>query len=258
MEASLEIGETLITPWPDRPWYFYVAEGFRKDLLFVLQELSRLGGGREWFVVGGGLSLLMHGRLAHQVMWDVDLIFRDRISLYQFLGVRKDDRLRVVDLDEKFGEASEVFSFHTAWSFDRRWINVDYLYRKIWFSFHRATIAEKGEYKEDIKLGESSFHLCLPVVYPWDIFVEKLMSPRFAEDFRLRNDMSYDIRHVLILYQQERENPVFWNYIQKRAGDHGLLGGLKDRLLSLLEKKEELGYGHVRVLPETLRRIQSW
>jgi len=254
----VSISETLITPWPDRPWYYYVAERYRYNLLSVLQELSRLGQRKNWFVLGGGLSLLIHGRLAHQVMWDVDLIFRDRIAFYQFMGVKKDENLRIVDLDEKFGETSEVFSFHTAWGFDCHWINVDYLYRDLWFSFHYDTIVKKGEHMEEVKFGGSTFQLCLPVAYPWDIFVEKVMSPRFAEDFELRNDLSYDIRHVLILYQQERGNPAFWEYLRRRAEDYGLLKELKSRLLSLLEKRGELGYEHIRILPEVWDRIQSW
>ena len=227
-------------------------------MLLVLEELSRLRRLQDSFVLVGGLSLLMWGRLNHHVLWDVDLLFRDKFSIFKFLALAKDPKFDVVSMDEEFSDSETIVSFHTAWGLGARWINVDYLTRAKWYYFHKDTIDQRGDFEEEIELEGRKIHIKLPVVYPWDMFIEKSLSPRLESDLSSSNDLSYDLRHVFILFEQEKGNPEFWNYIRKKAEEFSHLPELKERLLFIFRQREGIGYGHIGVEDSIIRLITNW
>lgn len=240
------------------PWYSYIQTKYRLPMLLVLEELSRLQRLQDSFVLVGGLSLLMWGRLHHQVLWDIDLLFRDKFSIFRFLSLAKDPKFDIVSMDEDFSDSETIASFHTAWGFDARWINVDYLTRSKWYYFHKATIEERGDFEDEIELEGRKIDIKLPVAYPWDMFIEKSLSPRLENDLSSANDLSYDLRHVFILFDQERENPEFWNYVRKKAEEFSRLPELKERLLFIFHQRESIGYGHIVVEDPIIRLIKNW
>jgi hypothetical protein len=227
-------------------------------MLLVLEELSALRRLQDSFVLVGGLSLLMWGRLHHQVLWDVDLLFRDKFSIFKFLALPKDPKFDVVSMDEDFSDSETIVSFHTAWGFGARWINVDYLTRAKWYYFHKDTIDQRGDFEEKIELEGREIYIELPVAYPWDMFIEKSLSPRLENDLSSSNDLSYDLRHVFILFDQEKENPEFWNYIRKKAEEFSQLPELRERLLFIFRRRERIGYGHVGIEDSIIRLITNW
>ncbi|MDH7499489.1 MAG: hypothetical protein QHH30_03800 [candidate division NC10 bacterium] len=242
----------------DIPWYSYIQGRYRLPMLLVLEEISRLRKLQDTFVVAGGLSLLMWGRLKHQVLWDVDLLFRDKFSIFKFLSLAKDPKLDIVSLDAGFSDSETIISFHTSWGFQARWINVDYLTRSKWYYFHKETIDQRGDFEEEIELEGRKIHIKLPVAYPWDMFIEKSLSPRLEQDLSTSNDLSYDLRHVFILFEQERENPEFWSYLRQKAERFSLLSELKERLLLIFRERERVGYGQVQIEDSLIRLISKW
>jgi len=227
-------------------------------MLLVLEELSRLRELQDNFVLVGGLSLLIWGRLRHHVLWDVDLLFRDKFSIFKFLALGKDPKFDVVSMDEDFSESETIVSFHTSWGFQARWVNVDYLSRSKWYYFHRDTIDRSGDFEEEIELEGRKIHIRLPVAYPWDLFIEKSLSPRLEQDLFSSNDLSYDLRHVFVLFEQEKENAEFWSYIRNKAQRFYRLSELKERLLLIFEHRERIGYGDVQVDDCIVRSIAEW
>jgi len=240
------------------PWYCYIQARYRLPMLLILEELSRLRELQDNFVLVGGLSLLMWGRLKHQVLWDVDLLFRDKFSIFKFLALAKDPKFDVVSMDEDFSDSETIVSFHTSWGFQARWVNVDYLTRSKWYYFHKDTIDQRGDFEEEVELEGRKIHIKLPVAYPWDLFIEKSLSPRLEQDLSTSNDLSYDLRHVFILFEQERENPEFWSYIRKKTERFDRLSELKERLLSIFQQRERIGYGHVEIEDSIARLISDW
>lgn len=239
-------------------WYSYIHEKHRLNMLLILEELSRLRTIQDSFAVVGGLSLLLWGRLQHRVLWDIDLLFKDKFSILKFLALPKDPRFDVVSLEDEFADSETVVSFHTAWGRGSRWINVDYLSRANWYYFHRTTIDHLGDFEEKVEMEGREMRIQLPVAYPWDMFIEKSLSPRLENDLSSANDLSYDLRHVFILFEQEKENPRFWRYIRRKAEEFSRLLELKERLLWIFGQRERLGYGHVGVADSVIRQIEGW
>jgi len=239
-------------------WYDYIPSGYRLPMLLVLQELSRLRTIQDSFILVGGLSLLMQERLHHQVMWDVDLLFRDKFSILKFLALPKDPSFDIVSIDGGFADSATIVSYHTSWGFGARWINVDYFTRSKWYYFHKVTIDKRGDFEERIELEGKGINIKLPVAYPWDMFIEKALSPRLENDLAVSNDLSYDLRHVFILLEQEKENREFWDYVQKKARRFGQIRELRDRLLMILDRRQQVGYGHIRVPDSLPKTIEGW
>ncbi len=247
-----------MSPSADQHWYSYVNEKYRLSMLLILEELSRLRAIQDSFILVGGLSLLLWGRLQHRVLWDIDLLFLDKFSILKFLALPKDPQLDVVSLDDEFAESETIVSFHTAWSFNARWVNLDYLSRANWYYFHKSTIDRQGDFEEMVEWEGREIHIKLPVAYPWDMFIEKSLSPRLENDLSSINDLSYDLRHVFILFEQEKENPQFWQYIRRKAEEFSRLLELKQRLLWIFSQRERLGYGHIAVADSVIRQIGRW
>lgn len=245
-------------PSTKSPWYSYIQAKYRLPMLLILEEISRLRSLQDTFVVVGGLSLLMWGRLDHRVMWDIDLLFRDKFSIFKFLSVAKGPQLDVVSMDEGFADSETIASFHTAWGFGARWINVDYLTRSKWYYFHKDMVDRRGDFQEEIEMEGRKICIRLPVAYPWDIFIEKCLSPRLENDLSSSNDLSYDLRHVFILFDQEKDNPKFWEYVKRKAMYFSHLPELRERLLLIFRSRERLGYGHVPIEDSLIRSIESW
>lgn len=247
-----------ISPPPEHHWYSFVNEKYRLGMLLILEELSRLRTIQDNFVLVGGLSLLLWGRLQHQVLWDVDLLFKDKFSILKFLALPKDPQLDVVSLEDAFADSETIISFHTAWGFNARWVNLDYLARGNWYYFHKTTVDRQGDFEEKVEWEGREIHIKLPVAFPWDMFIEKSLSPRLENDLSSVNDLSYDLRHVFVLFEQEKENPQFWQYIRKKAEEFSRLLELKQRLLWIFGQRARLGYGHIAVADSVIRQIEGW
>jgi hypothetical protein len=244
-------------PVGDR-WYCYINEKYRLTMLLILEELSRLRRIQKSFMLVGGLSLLLWGRLKHQVLWDIDLLFRDKFAILKFLALPKGPEFDVVSMEDGFADSETIISFHTAWTLGSQWINLDYLSRGNWYYFHKTTIDRQGDFEETVKIEGREIHIKLPTAYPWDMFIEKALSPRLENDLSSANDLSYDLRHVFILYEQEKENPQFWSYIRGKAKEFSRLPDLKQRLLWIFGQRESLGYGHIVVTDWILNEIKGW
>jgi len=248
----------VMPPEAEKPWYLFVHAKYRLNMLLVLEELSRLRLLQDTFVLVGGLSLLMRGRLQHRVLWDIDLLFKDKFSIYKFMALPKSPVLDVVSMEEEFCDSETIISFHTAWGFNARWINVDYFSRAKWYFFHKTTVDREGDFEEKVSYEGREIHIELPVAHPWDMFIEKVLSPRLEADLLSSNDLSYDVRHVFILFEQEKENPKFWKYIRKKAEGFSCLPELKERLFLIFDQRKRLGYGHIQMADSVLSLIEGW
>lgn len=239
-------------------WSSHVAAKYRLNMLLVLEELSRLRSLQDNFALVGGLSLLMRGKLHHQVMWDIDLLFKDKFSIFKFIALPKSSMFDVISMDDQFCDSETIVSFHTAWGFQARWINVDYISRANWYYFHRTSIEREGDFEETIEQEGRQIKIKLPVAHPWDMFIEKVLSPRLENDLRYFNDFSYDLRHVFILLEQEQKKSQFWIYIRRKSEEYSRLSELKERLLYIFDQRERVGYGHIAIEDSVVRRIKRW
>jgi hypothetical protein len=232
-----------------RDWLTYVNERRRQNLLHILEELSRLQNSDNLnFIIIGALPLLMEGYLRYAVLWDIDLLFRDKQRLGEFIALPKSPTLRIINYDEDLMVSKSIASFHTAWAFDKAWFNVDYILKKNIFEFFRSN-RELEPYKQTITLAGKNFHIHINCAHPWDIIVEKALSPRTEKELDLKIDMSVDIRHILSVYNKEKENIHFWNHVLDRAAYLHKRERFKEMFLNILSLAPDLGYQEVDVSP---------
>lgn len=190
------------------------------------------------------MSLLMQGYLKYTAWWDLDLLFRDEKSLYDFIDLPKSPDLRIVHYDEALMVGRSIRSFHTAWSFDRGWFNVDYLLRDNFFHHHYTTLKKRGPLRGRVELGDGrEIHWFLFLAHPWDVFVEKLITSRFSGELDRRDSMGVDLRHIMIILNGNFGNPVFWKHTAAKASQLRNKGLFKKNLTELASNISELGYG---------------
>lgn len=228
-------------------WLTYVNERRRHNLLCILEELSKLQRPDNLnFIIIGALPLLMNGYLRYAVLWDIDLLFKDKQRLREFIAIPKSPILRIINYDENLMISKGIASLHTAWAFDKTWFNVDYILKKNIFEFFGSN-RDLEPYKQTITLEKKKFHIHINCAHPWDIIVEKVLSPRTKKELDLKIDMSIDIRHILSVYNREKENTFFWNHVLNRAAYIHQRGKFKKMFIHILSLTPDLGYQEVEM-----------
>lgn len=242
--------------YPD--WLNYVDRKRRLNLVQILQCLSQLQDKENLnFIIIGALPLLMSGYLAYTVYWDIDLLFRDNNGMEKFMKKPKAKMLRIVEYDEVLTVSKNITSFHTAWAFNRIWFNVDYIVRPGFFDFYTHDIDQLMSYKESITLGDTSFEICLYMAHPWDIIVEKVISPRTTRDVELLVDTSVDLRHIFAVYTNEKTNMQFWDYIFEKTKLLCSERDFKAKFLKIISSATELGYGDLEISADSIKLLQE-
>jgi hypothetical protein len=239
-------------------WLNHIDEKRRVNLLQILEELSHLQDKTDLdFIIIGALPLLFNNYLKYKVYWDIDLLFKNERRFTNFIEKPKSRGLRIVDLDDTLMIDKNISSYHTVWAFDHIWFNVDYILRPGFFHYYTDALAQAKPYKEKIQLANNSYNIELYIAHPWDIIVEKIFSPRTARDLELKVDTSVDLRHIVAVYVQEKNNVEFWEYAFKKAE---LLQGeatFKATFLKILDELSEFGYCDIEVTDKSLDILRN-
>lgn len=239
-------------------WLNWIDEKRKLNFVRILVELSRLQDKKDLnFVIIGALTLLMQGYLKYTAYYDIDLLFRNITRLKEFIGRPKSHSLQIVNYDEELMIGEKITSFHTAWSFTKTWFNVDYIMRPGMFEFYTEDHAGLKLYTTLIELKEDKFPIELYIAHAYDIFVEKVLSPRLENDIDLKVDMSVDIRHIYLIYNQEMTNQNFWEHIQQKITRINRETEFKRRLLTILRLAPEIGYGNIEI-PDFVSKILQY
>lgn len=235
----------------NQTWLDYVSEKRRKTLLSILQELSHLQQKDELnFIIIGALPLLINGYLHYRVYWDVDLLFKDTSTLGAFTVKPKSRGLRIVNYDETLIQNKNIASQHTAWSFNKTWVNVDYIVKdRKHFEFYCADKSALNLYQTSFRLNNKVYSITLYLANPWDIMIDKLLSPRTAQDIKLKVALSVDIRHILAIYTRDKDNEHFWHYLFEKTQKIGCQKLIKEYLIKVLIIAPELGYECIAIPP---------
>ncbi|MGB9720104.1 MAG: hypothetical protein ACPL28_01300 [bacterium] len=238
-------------------WLNFVDEKRRLNFIRVLAEVSKLQDKNDLnFIIIGALSLLIQGYLKYTAFWDIDLLFKNANRLKEFINRPKSHNLQIVNYDDELMISEKITSFHTAWSFTRTWFNVDYILREGVFEFYTEKISKLKPYAAVIELKDGKFPIELYLAHPYDLFVEKVLSPRLVKDIDLKVDMSVDIRHIYIVYLRELTNEKFWEYVQQKIIGINREMEFKDRLLTILRLAPEIGYGNIEIPDFVLKILQ--
>ncbi len=239
-------------------WLNYIDRKRRVNLIQILQCLSQLQDKRTLnFIVIGALPLLVSGYLTYKVYWDIDLLFRDNNGIKKFMEKPKPKMLRIVEYDDALMVSKNITSFHTAWAFNRTWFNVDYIVRKAFFEFYTHDIDQLMSYKGSITVDHTNFKMCLYMAHPWDIIVEKVISPRTARDVELQIDTSIDLRHIFAVYTSEKTNLEFWHYIFEKTKSLCSEHDFKAKFLKIISSATELGYSDLEISSDSIKLLQG-
>jgi len=239
-------------------WLNYVNEKRRLNFVRILVELSHLQDKKDLnFIIIGALTLLMQGYLKYTAYYDIDLLFKNVDRLKEFINRPKPHNLQIVNYDEELMINEKITSFHTAWSFTKTWFNVDYILRQGVFEFYTENSSVLKSYTTLIELKEGKFPIELYIAHAYDIFVEKVLSPRLEKDIDLKVDMSVDIRHIYLIYKQELANQNFWKYILAKINRINKEKEFKEKLLVILKLAPELGYNDIEIPDFVIRMLQS-
>ncbi len=239
-------------------WLSYVDSKRQHSLLQILQLLSVLQTkDKVNFITIGALPLLVAGYLQYSVYWDIDLLFKDEESLKEFIKRPKSETLKIVDYDDALMVSKNIASFHTAWAFDRIWFNVDYILRKGFFEFYTHKIKTLMPYTESLKEDDTHYEISLYLAHPWDIIVEKVVSPRAERDIELKIDTSIDIRHIFAVYKKEKNNMQFWRYIFEKTELLCTEQKFKAQFLKILSAATDLGYNDLEISATSLQMLKS-
>jgi hypothetical protein len=226
-------------------------------LLEILVELSRLQRKKNVdFVVIGALPLLINGYLQYTALWDIDLLFRDEEEMKEFTSRPKSKMLRIVDYDDALMVSENIASFHSAWTFDKNWFNVDYILRKELFGFYANDITNSTPFHSLMKWKGADYEISLYLAHPWDIIVNKVISPRTERDISLCVDMSIDVRHIFAVYRFENDNNAFWQHVTTRARFFCPTSVFKGKFLELLRKARELGYEDIKISSTAVHALE--
>lgn len=239
-------------------WLTYIDPRRRSTALAVLQALSQLQDKKSLnFIVIGAISLLMKNYLQYTVYWDVDVLFKNKEALDAFINMPKPKHLRIVDYDDALMINKNIASLHTAWSFDRVWFNVDYILRKEIYEFYTRRAERLQPHTEHITSDNHNFDISLLVAHPWDIVIEKVVSPRTQKDVERAVDMSIDIRHIFAVCEKEKENRTFWQYLFENA--HFLCdeSTFRKKFVRILMSAAELGYPHIEIPDDVMSRFKK-
>lgn len=229
-------------------WIKYVDSKRQISFLRTLETLSSLqDSDTKNFIVIGALPLLIAGYLKYIVFWDFDLLFRDKASLLGFNDLKKPEDLRIVEYDDQLMIGAHITSFHTAWTFGTKWINVDYILKANIYDFYTQTIHHHGPLHQALAYDGRAYNICLFTAHPWDIIVEKILSPRTARDLELGVDTSIDIRHIMAVFKKEGANQQFWDHILTRAPRIGDINTFRSTFWRIISLSPQLGYTDIMI-----------
>lgn len=238
-------------------WLDFVDTRRRSSLLGILAELSRLQHKKNVdFVVIGALPLLIHGYLKYTALWDIDLLFRDEEEMKRFTIKPKSKMLKIVDYDDALMVSENIASFHSAWTFDKNWFNVDYILRNELFEFFTNDITNSVPCHEIMQWNQIHYEISLYLAHPWDITVGKIISPRTERDISLCVDTSIDIRHIFAVYRSEKDNNAFWQHTTSRSQFFCPKPVFKGKFLELLTKAHELGYDDIEISSAAIQALK--
>jgi hypothetical protein len=224
-------------------WLHCVASNQRAELLSCLQELSRLQEkARPSFIVIGGAALLLQGVSQRLQWWDIDLMFRDQVALFDFLRVEKHPQLRMQFIAEGASQRSGLHFVHTSWRFHRRWTNVDCIVREGYFEFYLASAQATGAFSQSLDVNGQTYFLHLLIGHPWDVIIDKLTLERFEASLEIFDSLNKDLPHIWDVLKQSGNDPAFYAHVARQAGKLGKSDVLRDNLLALLQCAKELAY----------------
>jgi len=239
-------------------WYRFVSKNRRQALLEILAEISRLYQVyRCKFILVGACSLLIRGCLKYKAWWDVDLLFRSPEDISHFQHLPVTEQLQVFPVDHQLQDYGDVSSWQNMWGSQNVWYRVDLIHRPRYYLFHLSAPSGDIFYHDTIYYQGKIYHINLPVAHPWNMFVDKLLSPRLAFELETGGAYSIDIRHLFILYSLYRREDYFWDYVVGNSSKLGALDEFKKNLKILFQKKDEFGYQDIKINPEDLKRIES-
>jgi hypothetical protein len=231
-------------------WIQYVDSKRQFSFLRTLETLSGLQDPDTLnFIVIGALPLLIAGYLQYIVFWDFDLLFKDKLSLQGFNKLKKPADLRIVEYDDQLMVGANIASFHTAWTFCTKWINVDYILKKDGYDFYKHNLPDRGPWRQSIDHEGMTHRVSLFMAHPWDVITEKILSPRTARDLQLGVDTSVDIRHILAVFRKEGANEAFWEHLMARVLHIGDADTFKATFWRIIKHAQALGYTNI-VIPD--------
>jgi hypothetical protein len=202
---------------PEIDWLKYINENRKADFLETLNALSSLINRRDpTFILIGAFSLLLRRTLFRRSLWDIDLLFRDEGSLREFKAEAESTGARIVHYDDELVVQKGISSIHTAWRFQKAWVNVDYILRDPYYEFYAKGLSGKVPFSERVNHAGKEYDVTLYVAHPWDVFVDKMLSPRFKKELESKNFMGVDVRHVFLLLRRFGESPELWDYVRER------------------------------------------
>jgi hypothetical protein len=249
------MGESRVA---ESPWYEFVAPRARRNLLRILAELSRLHEeGNSSFVIIGAFSLLLRGVLNYTVLWDLDLLFRDRESMETLIDTPKSGELEVQHLDPHLMVGETISSLHTAWRFEGGWFNVDYILIPGDYDFYLANPESETIFDSVVHFEGKRYPLRLPLAAPWDVAIKKLLSPRLERELEGRDSFSIDLRHIYHILSKYGEEELFWENLAGKAGYLGQLREVKSRLIELIALKDEVGYAEMKLQGSLSGRVAA-
>lgn len=199
----------------------------------------------------------MKNYLRYTVYWDVDVLFKNRKALETFINLPKPKHLRIVDYDDSLMINKNIASLHTAWSFDHVWFNVDYILRKEIYEFYTHNAQRLQPHTECVTSNDTIFDISILMAHPWDIIIEKVVSPRTQKDIERTVDTSIDIRHIFAVCEMEKKNRAFWQYLFENAHylcDESVFRG---KLLQILSSAVELGYSGIEIPNDIMTRLRE-
>jgi hypothetical protein len=229
---------------PGKPeWHSCLVDKQRLEFLSCLQELSRLQEkSRPAFLLIGGAALLLHGVMQKLQWWDIDLMFRDKVALFDFLRMEKHPQLRVQFIEEGESQRSGLHFVHTAWRFNSGWTNVDCIIRAGYFDFYLATAQAAGPFSQQVDADHQTYRLHLLIGHPWDVIIDKLTLERFEVSLEMLGTLNKDLPHIWEILKASGEEPAFYTHLARQAARLGKSELLRENLLALLNGAKELGY----------------
>lgn len=224
-------------------WHSCLVDKQRAEFLSCLQELSRLQEkSRPAFLLIGGAALLLQGVMQKLQWWDIDLIFHDKVALFDFLRMEKHPQLRIQFIDEGESQRSGLHFVHTAWRFSSCWTNVDCIIREGYFDFYLATAQARAPFFQQVEADHQTYCLHLLIGHPWDVIIDKLTLERFEVSLAMLGALNKDLPHIWEILKASGDDPAFYAHLARQAARLGKGEFLRENLLALLDGAEDLGY----------------
>jgi hypothetical protein len=213
------------------------------------------------FVLIGAFSLLLRRTLFRRSFWDIDLLFRDETALRRFVGSEERTGARIVHYDDTMVLRPGISSLHTTWRFQRAWVNLDYILRAPYFEFYIGGLTGSKRFRECVHHAGRDYEISLYVAHPWDVLIDKMLSPRFEKELESRNSMGVDLRHVFLLLRLYGATQEFWDYILRRISEGEHTGRFSASLREVLRAARgisEEGIGVSDLAERALGEIERW